>query len=103
MHGSILARAEALSGATLEKADAASIRGHTGFSIGGVSPLGHLTPIETWFDPSLLAHPVIWAAAGTPNHVFAIRPAAAPDGAGRAPRGLCDRKSGAAVPRWDRR
>ena len=31
-----------------------SIRAHTGFAIGGVSPLGHLTPIETWFDPKLL-------------------------------------------------
>lgn len=67
-------KAQALAGTALEKADAASIRLHTGFPIGGVSPLGHLTPIETWFDPGLLAHPVIWAAAGTPNHVFAIEP-----------------------------
>ena len=35
---------------------------------------GICTPIETWFDPGLLAHPVIWAAAGTPNHVFAVDP-----------------------------
>ena len=28
---------------------------HTGFAIGGVAPLGHLTPIETWLDPRLLA------------------------------------------------
>jgi len=69
------AKAAALAGAALEKADAASIRAHSGFAIGGVSPLGHLTPIATWFDPALLAHPVIWAAAGTPNHVFAIEPA----------------------------
>ncbi len=68
------AKAATLAGATLEKADATSIRAHTGFAIGGVSPLGHLTPIETWFDPGLLAHPVIWAAAGTPNHVFAVAP-----------------------------
>ncbi len=68
------AKAAALAGAALEKADAAGIRAHTGFAIGGVSPLGHLTPIETWFDPDLLAHPVIWAAAGTPNHVFAVAP-----------------------------
>jgi prolyl-tRNA editing enzyme YbaK/EbsC (Cys-tRNA(Pro) deacylase) len=68
------ARAADLAGAPLEKADAAGIRAHTGFAIGGVSPLGHLTPIETWFDPDILRHPVIWAAAGTPNHVFSIAP-----------------------------
>ncbi len=69
-----LAKAAGLAGAPLEKADAASIRAATGFAIGGVSPLGHIAPIETWFDPSLLDHPVIWAAAGTPSHVFAVDP-----------------------------
>lgn len=66
--------AAGLVGAPLEKADAAGIRAHTGFAIGGVSPLGHLTPIATWFDPDLLAFPVIWAAAGTPHHVFSVAP-----------------------------
>jgi prolyl-tRNA editing enzyme YbaK/EbsC (Cys-tRNA(Pro) deacylase) len=68
------ARAAALVGAPLEKADAASIRASTGFAIGGVSPLGHLTPIETYLDPRLLTFEVIWAAAGTPNHVFSVAP-----------------------------
>jgi prolyl-tRNA editing enzyme YbaK/EbsC (Cys-tRNA(Pro) deacylase) len=67
-------KAGALVGAPLEKADAAGVRAHTGFAIGGVSPLGHLTPIETYLDPKLLDHDVIWAAAGTPNHVFAVDP-----------------------------
>lgn len=66
--------AGALVGAPLAKADAASIRAHTGFAIGGVSPLGHLTPIETYLDPKILEFPVIWAAAGTPRHVFSIDP-----------------------------
>ena len=69
-------RASAVSGAPLEKADAAGVRAHTGFAIGGVSPLGQLTPIEAWFDPALLRFPLVWAAAGTPNHVFAVDPAA---------------------------
>lgn len=69
-------KAAALVGAPLEKADAASIRAHTGFAIGGVSPLGHLTPIDTWLDPTILGFDVIWAAAGTPNHVFSIAPGA---------------------------
>ena len=38
------AKAAALAGAPLEKADAASIRAVTGFAIGGVAPLGHLQP-----------------------------------------------------------
>lgn len=67
-------KAAAATGAALEKADAASVRAHTGFAIGGVSPLGHLRPIETWMEPGVLAHGVVWAAAGTPNHVFAIEP-----------------------------
>jgi prolyl-tRNA editing enzyme YbaK/EbsC (Cys-tRNA(Pro) deacylase) len=69
-------KAAALVGAPLEKADAAGVRAHTGFAIGGVSPLGHLTPIETWLDPKILSFDRIWAAAGTPHHVFAIAPAA---------------------------
>jgi prolyl-tRNA editing enzyme YbaK/EbsC (Cys-tRNA(Pro) deacylase) len=73
------AKAATLAGAPLEKADAASIRAHTGFAIGGVSPLGHLTPIDTWLDPRILDFAVIWAAAGTPNHVFSVAPAALRD------------------------
>ena len=69
-------RAAALAGVALEKADAASIRAHTGFAIGGVAPLGHLRAIETWLDPKLLAYPAVWAAAGTPHHVFSVAPAA---------------------------
>jgi prolyl-tRNA editing enzyme YbaK/EbsC (Cys-tRNA(Pro) deacylase) len=76
------AKAAALAGAPLEKADAASIRAHTGFAIGGGAPLGHLKPIERWFDPKLLSYEVIWAAAGTPHHVFAVVPAALADALG---------------------
>jgi prolyl-tRNA editing enzyme YbaK/EbsC (Cys-tRNA(Pro) deacylase) len=67
-------KAAAVAGAPLEKADAASIRAQTGFAIGGVSPLGHLLPIETWMDPRILRYATIWAAAGTPHHVFEVEP-----------------------------
>lgn len=67
-------KAAALSGTTLGKADAALIRSQTGFAIGGVAPVGHLNPIETFLDPRLLDFEVIWAAAGTPHHVFSIQP-----------------------------
>jgi len=68
------AKASALAGEPLGKADAALIRAQTGFAIGGVSPIGHLTPPRAWFDPRLLNFDEIWAAAGTPNHVFSAAP-----------------------------
>lgn len=69
-------RAAKLAGTALEKADAASVRAVTGFAIGGVAPLGHLTPIDAWLDPRLLDFDEVWAAAGTPHHVFPVSPAA---------------------------
>jgi prolyl-tRNA editing enzyme YbaK/EbsC (Cys-tRNA(Pro) deacylase) len=68
------ARASALAGEHLGKADAALIRAQTGFAIGGVAPLGHLTPIRAFFDRRLLDFAHIWAAAGTPRHIFPIEP-----------------------------
>ncbi|THD84268.1 YbaK/EbsC family protein [Aliigemmobacter aestuarii] len=68
------ARASALAGQPLGRADARQVREQTGFAIGGVAPLGHLTPPATWFDPRLLEFPAVWAAAGTPRHIFRIAP-----------------------------
>jgi len=68
-------RAAALAGEPLGKADAALIRAQTGFAIGGVSPVGHLTPIRAFLDPRLTDFDTIWAAAGTPHHVFSVSPA----------------------------
>ncbi len=70
------AKAAFLCGVPLEKADADSIRAATGFVIGGVAPLGHIQPIRTWMDPHILDFAMIWAAAGTPNHVFSVDPRA---------------------------
>ncbi|MEQ3630507.1 MAG: YbaK/EbsC family protein [Sulfitobacter sp.] len=69
-----LDRAAALAGEPLGKADAALIRAQTGFAIGGVAPLGHITPPRAWFDRNLLQFPLVWAAAGTPHHVFCLEP-----------------------------
>jgi len=66
------AKASALTGAPLGKADAALIRAQTGFAIGGVAPLGHLTPPQSWFDPRLLTFDLVYGAAGTPRHVFPV-------------------------------
>lgn len=68
------AKASSLAGETLGRADAAHVRAVTGFAIGGVSPVGHLTRSPGFFDPHLLEFPQIWAAAGTPRHIFSIAP-----------------------------
>ncbi|QEW21198.1 Cys-tRNA(Pro)/Cys-tRNA(Cys) deacylase YbaK [Marinibacterium anthonyi] len=70
-----VARAAKLAGEPLGKADAALVRAQTGFAIGGVSPVGHLTPIRAWIDPRLMEFDQVWAAAGTPHHVFPATPA----------------------------
>ena len=67
-------KAGTISGTALQRADAQAVRRVTGFAIGGVAPLGHLTPPVAYFDPRLLEFDVVWAAAGTPRHVFPIAP-----------------------------
>jgi prolyl-tRNA editing enzyme YbaK/EbsC (Cys-tRNA(Pro) deacylase) len=48
------------------------VREVTGFSIGGVPPLGHDVDLPTLVDESLRRFAVVWAAAGTPHDVFAV-------------------------------
>lgn len=69
------AKAAAVAGQALGKADAALIREETGFAIGGVAPIGHLKPVKAYFDPRLQDFERVWAAAGTPRHIFSITPA----------------------------
>jgi prolyl-tRNA editing enzyme YbaK/EbsC (Cys-tRNA(Pro) deacylase) len=57
------------------KADADFVREHTGFSIGGVPPVGHNKKLSTFIDEDLLKYEEIWAAAGTPHAVFRLSPA----------------------------
>lgn len=68
------AKATAVAGQPLGKADANLIREETGFAIGGVAPVGHLKPVTAYFDPRLRDFQQVWAAAGTPRHIFAIAP-----------------------------
>lgn len=72
-------KASLCAGEPLGKADAALIRAQTGFAIGGVAPIGHLNPIRAWLDPRLLEFDVVWAAAGTPRHVFPLNPIKLPE------------------------
>ncbi len=62
-------------GEPVERADAEFVRMVSGFAIGGVAPLGHPQPMETYLDQDLLRYEQIWAAAGTPNAMFALTPA----------------------------
>ena len=61
-------------GQKLGRADAEFVKARTGFSIGGVSPLGHSTPPVTLIDRDLFRFEEIWAAAGHPNAVFQLAP-----------------------------
>jgi len=58
----------------LGKADANFVREVSGFSIGGVPPVGHPQKIQTFVDNDLLYHDFVWAAAGNPHAVFRISP-----------------------------
>ena len=69
-------KAAAVAGESLRRADASTVRAVTGFAIGGVAPLGHLTPPVIFADPRLRDFARVFAAAGTPNHVFAVEPGA---------------------------
>lgn len=68
------AKASTLVGEPLGRAAPHAVRTITGFAIGGVSPVGHVTPIRAFMDPKLQDFDLIYAAAGTPRHIFAISP-----------------------------
>ena len=64
-----------LVGEPVEMPDADFVREKTGFTIGGVPPIAHTNPLETFIDEDLFSHAEIWAAAGTPRAVFKLTPA----------------------------
>ncbi|MCF3946882.1 YbaK/EbsC family protein [Acidiphilium sp. AL] len=70
------AKLAGLAGAKLEPAGPDFVLAATGFAAGGVSPLGHRESVTIFIDRDLMMFPVIWAAAGSPHHVFPIAPAA---------------------------
>ncbi len=60
--------------ARVEKADAKTVKEATGYSIGGVPPLGHPTPVRTVIDSDLLRFDTVWSAAGSAYDVFPASP-----------------------------
>lgn len=69
------ARLAAELGATeVRRATGDEARSATGYAIGGVPPLGHVTALPVLVDRNLLRHAVVWAAAGLPDAVFPADP-----------------------------
>ena len=57
-------------GTPVKNADARWVRDTTGFAIGGVAPVGHLSAPRILIDEDLMALDPVWAAAGSPKHAF---------------------------------
>ena len=53
-------------------ATANEVKNITGYTIGGVSPVGHLNKVEIYIDNSLKRFNYLYAAAGHPNCIFKI-------------------------------
>lgn len=58
----------------LGRADPAFVKTRTGFTIGGVAPIGHVSKPVTLIDRELFRFETVWAAAGHPRSVFALSP-----------------------------
>jgi prolyl-tRNA editing enzyme YbaK/EbsC (Cys-tRNA(Pro) deacylase) len=70
-----LARLAAVTGQSdVRRASAREAHDLTGFSIGGIPPIGHLRPVRVIMDPDLGRYPLVWAAAGLPTAVFPVPP-----------------------------
>jgi prolyl-tRNA editing enzyme YbaK/EbsC (Cys-tRNA(Pro) deacylase) len=69
-----MAKVAAATGLPVKRADGGWVRDVTGFAIGGVAPVGHLTPPVVLVDEDLFRFDRVWAAAGSPMHVFATTP-----------------------------
>jgi prolyl-tRNA editing enzyme YbaK/EbsC (Cys-tRNA(Pro) deacylase) len=64
----------ALGVGNVRRADADEARAATGFPIGGTAPWAHPAPLPVLCDRDLLTYDTVWAAAGTPDTVFAVTP-----------------------------
>ena len=62
--------AEKLGITKLHRVDADYVKEKSGFSIGGVSPVGWINPATILIDEALNDYDVVWAAAGHPHSVY---------------------------------
>ena len=71
-----LARLAAVSGERdVRRATAREANELTGFTIGGIPPIGHVGAVRVIMDPDLGRYQTVWAAAGSPTAVFPVPPA----------------------------
>jgi Cys-tRNA(Pro) deacylase len=63
-----------LSERDIRRASAREADDLTGFTIGGIPPIGFDRPVRVVMDPDLGRFQVVWAAAGLPNAVFPVPP-----------------------------
>jgi prolyl-tRNA editing enzyme YbaK/EbsC (Cys-tRNA(Pro) deacylase) len=62
-------------GRDVRRATAREANELSGFTIGGIPPIGHTRPMRVIMDPDLGRFPIVWAAAGTATAVFPVPPA----------------------------
>ena len=82
----------------VRRASPETVKQATGYTIGGVPPLGHIAPLPIYIDQDLLQYETIYGAAGVPECVFPLTP----DELVRATGGTRGRRGGSARPH-DRR
>lgn len=59
---------------TARMADPEEVEGTLGYEVGGIPPFGHDTSVPTYLDDDLTDFDTVWAAAGSPETVFALNP-----------------------------
>ena len=58
----------------VRRADPDTVKQATGYTIGGVPPIGHVAPLPIYIDRDLLRYELIYGAAGVPECVFPLTP-----------------------------
>ncbi|MBP2634822.1 MAG: proS 2 [Firmicutes bacterium] len=61
-------------GEAVSRPDADFVQTVTGFAIGGIPPIGHISKLTCFIDEDLFEYQEVWAAAGTPFDVFRLTP-----------------------------
>ena len=68
-------RLAAVAGGRIRRADPELVKQATGYTIGGVPPIGLQSELTVYVDRDLLGYELVYAAAGLPECVFPISPA----------------------------
>jgi len=63
-----------LAGGKIRRADPATVKRATGYTIGGVPPIALASALPVYVDRDLLGYELVYAAAGLPECVFPIAP-----------------------------